>query len=777
MKLVIVESPNKCKKIQQYLGKGFEVQATAGHFRDLPEKELGVDLASFDPTYVVDSEKKAVVSKLKAAAEKADEVLLATDADREGEAISWHVAQTLRLKSPKRIRFTEITEKALKAAVANATTIDQHLVDAQQARRVLDRLVGFQVSPLLRPLGKNHSAGRVQSATLHLVVEREKQREAFKVEPYWVLTVRYTNGLVATYVGTKRDATDLGKRAPSILSLNLKSEAAANSILEQAKGPHSVHSVETEPVERKPKAPFTTSTLQQAASVQLGLKPDRTMALAQSLFEKGAITYHRTDSVALSEDAVAMARAFIEKDYPEALPATAPKYTSKGAAQEAHEAIRPTALEPQVPDDVTTEERPLYELIRKRFIACQCAPARLEQTTVTTESGETLWRARGSVVKFPSFLRYLDADEDADPSGNKDESPRIPHVRVGDALEVAKLEVKRKQTTPPPRFTEAGLIKEMERVGIGRPSTYAATIKVLWAREYIAEEKKYLYPTARGRGVDEVLERAFDDLVKADYTAQMETRLDEVAGGDRRWKNELRDWYSGFSPKLEAAGGIIANTLKERPQLAAAAEADAVKPTGKPCPRCSSELMLRPGKKGPFLACSAYPKCTYTADPSAKSSDALCMRCKGSTEELSGKNGPYLRCLDANCGYTGPFDAKLADVVCPKCKHDMESVPGKHGRYARCLKKGCDGTADLSETVAEPCPVCAAPMKDKGDFLGCSKYPACKGTWDKKALVKARKANRACPKCGKLLVDKKGPKGPFVGCSGYPVCTHIDRAA
>ncbi len=732
MKLLVVESPNKCKKIEGYLGAGFKVVATAGHFRDLPKGELGVDLASFTPSYVIDEEKKDVLTRLKAAASKAEEVLLATDADREGEAISWHIAQALGLKAPKRVKFIEITEKALKAAVAGAGTIDQHLVDAQQARRVLDRLVGFQVSPLLNQFGPKNSAGRVQSATLHLVVARELAREAFKVRPYWTLSATYENGLTAKYATTDEKG--------DLVDVRLDSEADAQAVRSRAHGPHTVNALDTKPVERRPKPPFTTSTLQQAASVQLGLKPDKTMALAQALFEKGAITYHRTDSTALSEDSIAMARAFIEKDYPEALPPQPPRYAQKAAAQGAHEAIRPTSLEVEKPEDLTSDEAELYGLVRRRFLACQCAPARLEQTTITITSGDTSWRARGSVLQFPSFLRYLDADEDAEKKEDQDEA-RLPRVEVGELLQLKSVDISRQETKPPPRFTQATLVKEMEKVGIGRPSTYAATVATLFTREYLVEDKKYVLPTPKGRIIDEALAAAFDALVSPDYTADMEAILDEVAEGKRRWKEELRSWYGGFSALLQCAPAKLTAVAQAHPELAALAP-EAPRHTDRKCPACDKPLLLRTSTKGErteYLSCSGYPGCNFIADPSFQ---------------------PHVE-------------------PCPVCAGTMVRLQGKYGPYARCVKKECTGRKDLSEATGEPCPLCAAPTKDRGDFLSCSRYPECKGSWDKKALAEAQKANHRCSKCqpkNRLLVPKKNARGRFWGCSGYPECQHIEAS-
>ena len=723
MNLVIVESPNKVKKIQGYLGAGFQVAATAGHFRDLPERELGVDVASMSPQYVVDDGKKGLVSRLRAQARTASRVYLATDADREGEAIAWHLAQELGLRDPLRMVFTEITQKALLEAVKGARRLDQHLVDAQQARRVLDRLVGFQVSPLLAAFGSNHSAGRVQSATLHLVVKREQERQAFKPEHYKVLIAEYAEGFTARYATLDKAGNAVEARIPA--------DARTIPELIKAATSHIIRKLVTEPAERKPKPPFITSTLQQAASVQLGFKPDRTMELAQGLFERGLITYHRTDSVALSTDAVQMARTFIAKDYPDALPSQPPVYKTHAGSQGAHEAIRPTSLEP-VTEELEKDAAELLELIRRRFVACQCRPARIDQTKVTIGAGPTFWVARGKRVTFPSFLRYMAEDEDSE-GKEKDPQPTLPSsLFVGLTLQLKKMRTDQLETKPAPRFTQASLISEMERRGIGRPSTYAASVAVLFEREYLAEEKKQLVPTSRGLLVDEMLGKAFVDLLDADYTAQMESRLDEVAQGKLAWKPELFRWYGGFTKQLAAAPGVFAQQVKSRPELIE--NTDAPKPTGKPCPRCSQELMLRAGKKGAFLACSGYPLCTYSADPTVVQSQRTCPTCQ---------------------------------------KSRMEEVQGKFGGYARCLDPSCKGRVDLAELAQDiDCPQCGSGMKDRGSFLSCVKYPACKGSLDKKAL----KAGKKCPQCNRLLSERKGLHGPFWGCSGYPICKFIEKA-
>lgn len=773
MKLVVVESPNKKATIAKYLGEGYQVLATAGHFRDLPKRELGVDLTTFAPTYEVSDEKAGYLATIRKAAKAADVVYLASDADREGEAIAWHLADELGLKKAQRIRFTEITPKALAAAVAAAGPIDQSLVDAQQARRIIDRLVGYQLSPLLAPFGRNHSAGRVQSATLHLVVARELAREAHVVTPYWTLTARYGNGLTARYAPPKAAALTEDGESDDV---RIHSEDEANAILERARGPHVVTSVETKPTERKPKAPFTTSSLQQAASVALKLKPDATMELAQKLFEGGFITYHRSDSVAVSDDAAAMARTYLERVFPEAVPSAPPVYKSKASAQGAHECIRPTSLEHDVPDGLAGDELRLYQVIRTRFVASQCKPATLSSTTITITSGDTTWRASGSTVVFESFLRFQSADEDAGVDDEKDE-PRLPVVAEGEQLVLEQLLSARKETKPPPRFTEAKLVKAMEASGIGRPSTYANTLKVLFAREYLADEKGLVVPTPRGRLIDSVLTAAFPQLVASDYTANLEERLDDVADGKRSWRAELGEWYAPWEQQLKAAAPVFSAEAAKRPELAAAAP-DAPKPTGRPCPLCGKELFLRTGAKGPFLSCSGYPGCSYAADPSAKASERKCPKCSSPMDELDGKYGPYARCAKRDCGHILDLKpVKVSEKRCPKCAGEMHERDGKYGPYARCATEGCDGLVDLRPPAQEPCPVCGGAMVDKGDFLSCTGYPTCRGSWDKKALAQAKKNNRPCPACKtRLLVAKKGPKGTFIGCSGYPACKHIEDA-
>jgi DNA topoisomerase-1 len=728
--LVLVESPNKVKKVAHALGSGYTVLATVGHVRDLPQHELGVDLESLRPTYEVLEAKRGVVSKLKQAAAEASDVLLATDPDREGEAISWHVAQLLKLRSPRRLTYQDMSEKGIKAGLAALRPLDQHLVDAQQARRVLDRLVGYQVSPLLRSFGPNHSAGRVQSAVLHAIVARELEREAFTPEDFWTLTASYGEGFSARYAELEEGG--------GLRDVRLKSAAEAQAIVARAQGPHEVKSLETKDLERRPRPPLTTAELLKLSSRKLGHGLDETMRLAQALFEAGAITYHRTDSVALSPEAIAMAREFIAKDYPEALPDAPPRYKSAAGAQEAHEAIRPTSLAPELAEGLPPDQRALFDLILKAFVASQCKPAVVAQTVVVVASADTTWRAAGSTVKFPSFLRYLDDTEKKSDDGDEEVDPVFPPLTVGQVLELKGIETKAQKTKPAPRYDLVSITEFMRASGIGRPSTYAATLAVLERREYIATEKKKLFPTSRGRLVDQVLGTSFPDLLETAYTAEMETRLDDVAEGKRPWLEELRTWYGPFKALLDAAAGRIAGFAREHPELAAA-QPEAPKATDRLCPRCSAPLLLRKRKSGDgeFLSCSAYPKCDYAADPSAKSSTH----------------------------------------TCPACKGPMEEVPGKFGPYARCLNANCKGTIDLAPLSDEKCPLCSSPMRDKGSFLSCSRFPDCKGSFDKAALAKSKKAGMTCPTCGQPLVERKSAKGKFLGCSAFPKCRYIHPAS
>jgi len=716
VKLIVVESPRKAQQIAKYLGSGYQVFATVGHFRDLPEDRLGVDTKTFELEYQI--QRPDVARRLQSAARIADEVVLATDVDREGEAIAWHVAQLLGLRDPRRARFREVTPVAIKAALSEAGSLNQHLVNAQQTRRGLDRLVGYEISPLFKPLGPGHGTGRVQSATLHLVVVREFERERFQAEPYWTLLAQYREGFSARYA----EANEKGE----LTDTRLRSEAEAEAVAAEARAhTHTVCDVETVDLEQRPKEPFRTATLQQAASSVLELAPEDTMRCAQALFERGHITYHRTDSAFLSADAVHMARTFIERDYPEGLPAVPPEYSCKADSQGAHEAIRPTQLDTPL-EELHGQERGLFQLIRRRFLACQCKPAVRARTTVVIRSGESIWRTSGAVVTFEGYLHYQGTEEQTEQETSDQKEVALPKLQPEQVLGLETVEVKRQETRPPPRYTYHSLIKDMERKGVGRPATYAPTLSRLFEHRYLERNKKHLFPSQRGRLVDGLLEKAFPNLVEVSYTARMEDRLDEVEAGTRSWRDELRLWYQEeFAPEWEKASRVFHDELVK---LTGSSEVtNGTQMTERPCPRCGGLLMMREGKHGPFLSCSSYPKCTYTASPNVKASEH----------------------------------------TCPVCRGVMEEEEGKFGSYARCVKSDCGGRVELGTIAEEKCPKCGSSMRDRGTFLGCTKYPECRATLDKKAV----KAGRRCPKCKRLMQRRQGTKGAFWGCSGYPECT------
>ncbi|MDX2010961.1 MAG: type I DNA topoisomerase, partial [Myxococcaceae bacterium] len=633
-RLLVVESPNKIGKVQKCLGPGWRVVATVGHFRDLPKRQLGVDTSTWRAEWVVDPEKQRVVDRLREAASRAEAVYVATDADREGEGIAWHVLEVLGPagRGARRVRFEAITPAVIQKAVAAAGALDTHLVAAQQARRLLDRVVGYSVSPLLRPFGPNHSAGRVQSATLHLVVEREKAREAFRSVPFWTLTAHYREGFFARWAS--QDSTGrwvAGRFSSQAAALAAEAELRAAS--------HRVEALETSPVERRPKPPFTTSSLAQAASGELGFTPARTMALAQRLFEAGAITYHRTDSVTLSPEAIEMAREWLAAHHPACLPDSPVRYRNADAAQEAHEAIRPTGLSLEPDVQLEPDAEALYSLISRRFLASQCRPAIYEKTVARLSAGRHMLLATGRVLVTPSFLAFLAEDEDeaaaraaASESPRESEDVRLPRLAVAQLLQLSRVDRQGDETKPPPRFTEATLVREMEKTGIGRPSTYAATLETLFARDYLAEAKKAVLPTPRGRLIDEVLTLAFPALVQTAFTAAVERQLDEVAAGRAAGPKTLSAWHDDFMRQLAQAPASIGAWYNAHQALVDDVSG-APKATGKPCPRCSKELLLRQGPKGPFLSCSGWAPhragCSYSADPSARPADAPCPTCGG----------------------------------------------------------------------------------------------------------------------------------------------------
>ncbi len=588
MDLLIIESPNKIKKLRQILGDGYQIQSTVGHFRDLPARTLGVDTRSFEAAYEVDEKKRDMVESLRRAAARAERIILATDPDREGEAIAWHVAQVLDLTDPVRAEFHEITKGAVTKALAKPRTLDVALVEAQQARRILDRLVGYTLSPELKPLGDRLSAGRVQSCVLHLICSRERERLAFQDRRYWTVRVTYANGLVAGLA----DIDDNGKLRLTQFEAEPKDVVA---VLERAE--HRVQSVDTSPVDRKPKPPFETSSLLKAAGTRLGWKTDLTSRVAQKLFEGGFITYIRTDSVTVAPEAQEAARRILEKHFPDALPEKPPVYRNKADSQEAHECIRPTEPERGRIPDLTKEEAALYALIWKRFVASQARPARFDRTTVTVAAEDLTLRAVGMRLVEPGFLAIGDVADDEE-DGDED---AVPSLTAGDRLDVKTVDSETKKTSPPPRYKEATLIETMKRLGIGRPSTYSSTLDVLRKRGYVAQEEKKkspaLYPTELGLQVDAFLAGGVPDLLEPTYTAAMEASLDRIAEHKLERIAYLREWYADFTGQLAAA----------RKRWAESAPAGEMR-----CPRCHALMRLREGKFGSFYGCTRYPECRGT---------------------------------------------------------------------------------------------------------------------------------------------------------------------
>lgn len=728
--LIIVESPAKIKTIKKFLGSGYEVEASVGHVRDLPSKTLGVDEEhDFAPDYQIIPGKAKVVSKLKAAAKEADTVYLAPDPDREGEAIAWHVAEIIRGANSnlKRIQFNEITARAVKDALAHPTELRKSLFDSQQARRILDRLVGYKISPLLwKNVKRGLSAGRVQSVALRLIVDRERERQAFVSEEYWVFK--------ATLQGDTPPAfeADLWKvdQAKPVLG---NAEDAGKLEKRIAGQPFIVEDITQKERQRHPRPPFITSTLQQEASNRLGFNAKRTMSVAQRLYEgvelegrgtTALITYMRTDSVRVSDEAREAAKDWIGRNLgPDFLPGKPRVYKSKGGAQDAHEAIRPVdpALTPdEVKSSLPAEQYRLYRLIWQRFMASQAASARFWDTVVTIQSGPAQWRAKGEQLIFPGFLSVSPAPE-ADASA-------LPELRQGQELHLEKLHKEQKFTQPPARFSEASLVHKLEELGIGRPSTYAAIISTLTERDYVHIEDRQFLPTDLGVIVCDLLLEHFARLMDTGFTARMEERLDQVAEGSEDWVQLLRNFTQDFYPLLDKARETMT-------QLKAGMD------TGLSCPQCEDgRLTMKFGKNGMFLGCSNYPACSFTSNYTRDEQGQI----RIAEAEAAEDRGP---CPD--CG-TGRLVVKKTRtggrfVACtnyPECRH-AESV----STGVPCPREGCGG--ELVEKSSRRGKV----------FFSCGTYPKCDyAVWDYPVA-------KPCPLCGsKILVRKETKKGTYLAC-------------
>jgi len=752
--LVIVESPAKAKTIGKYLGKSFVVKASLGHVKDLPKKDLAVDVEKdFRPDYQVIEGKKKLISELKQAAKDVDNIYLAADPDREGEAICYHLQEELERKDGPaifRVMFNEITANAVKKAFEKPLAVNVSLVEAQQARRVLDRLVGYKISPLLWDKARRGlSAGRVQTVALRLIVEREREIRAFVKEEYWTIDAEL-NGkkppLLKAHLAKKNDA-----------NVTIPDGATAEAILAALEGvDYTVRSVNTREKRRNPVPPFITSTLQQEASRKLRFSVKRTMGLAQRLYEGvelpgegsiGLITYMRTDSVRVSNDALTEVRELIGTRYGAAyMPGTPNVYKTKKDAQDAHEAIRPTAamrspetLEGKIEEDLMK----LYRLIWMRFVASQMTPAVYDQTTIEVDApgkdgAKYLFRATGSVPKFDGFLAVYEEGKDAKDEDDDELKAKLPKVEVGETLKLKALVPEQHFTEPPPRFNEATLVKELEADGIGRPSTYASILSTIQEREYVKKEGGKFFPTELGFVVTDLLLQSFADLFDVKYTARMEDELDNIEDGKMDWRMAMADFYHRFQQDLERAATEMTDIKRME------------KPIGEACPRCTKELVMKWGKHGSFIACTGYPDCTYTREPEA---------------DLAG----------------GEVSEQDGDEYCENCGRTMVLKKGRFGQFLACTGyPECKTTKQLGATqqkkadvpLEETCPTCSANLVMKygryGEFTACSNYPTCK-------FVKQKTTGVKCPACTEGdVIERRSKQGrTFYGCNQYPKCDFV----
>ena len=715
--LVIVESPTKAKTIGRFLGKEFVVKSSFGHIRDLPKSKMGIDIEhDFEPSYSIPPKARKVVTELKGLAKKAERVFLATDEDREGEAIGWHLVAALKLPADttERIVFHEITKSAIEEALKKPRKLDQHLVDAQQARRVLDRLVGYELSPFLwKKIKYGLSAGRVQSAAMRLIVDREKEIQAFKAQEYWTIEALLKKGsaepeFVARLV--KKDGATLDK-------LDIKNKRQADAIQAKLKG--AAYIVETVKVsERKvsPAPPYTTSTLQQDSSRRLGYSAKQTMLLAQQLYEGveigaegsvGLITYMRTDSVNLAEQSLAEGKQVLEKEFGAEYSAAAPRrYKTKSkAAQEAHEAIRPTSFA-RTPESVKqfldARQFKLYDLIWRRALASQMPDAKLDATTVDIGAGSLVFRANGLVIKFDGFQRVL---------GSASKETHLPALKEKDELTLKDLKGVQHFTEPPPRFSDASLIKAMEELGIGRPSTYAPTLSTIQERGYVDKIEKKFKPTEIGILVNDVLVKHFPEIVDLKFTSNMEEDLDRIAAGEKEWVPVIRNFYDPFHKNLEAKEKAVTKeelTTEKSDEL---------------CPKCGKPMLIKMGRFGKFLACSGYPDCKTT----------LPLKAEREAQEKIEKEYPQEKC--------------------PECGSPMQIKRGRFGTFLGCSRyPDCKGIKRIEKKTGVRCPECnqgeiVERHSRKGrTFYSCNRYPECKyAMWNKPTGGK-------CPTCGSLLV-------------------------
>ena len=795
--LVIVESPVKAKTINKYLGKQYLVKASLGHIKDLPKKDLAVDVEhGFEPRYEIIEGKRKLIAELKQAAKGVESIYLAADPDREGEAICAHLQEELQGKKnggPQiyRVMFNEITKNAIQKAFQNPGMVDVKLVDAQQARRVLDRLVGYKISPLLwDKVRRGLSAGRVQTVALRVIVERESEIAAFIKNEYWTIDADFTARkpplLNAHFIKVDDQTPELG------------SQEAADRVVAQLDGAdYIVKSVGTREKRRNPVAPFITSTLQQESSRKLRFSVKRTMILAQRLYEGielgkegavGLITYMRTDSTRISEDALQEARAYIAIKFgPEFLPESANIYKTKKDAQDAHEAIRPTSME-YSPDDVAKylaeDELKLYRLIWNRFVASQMAPAVFDQTTIDIsargkDSSEYLFRATGSVLKFGGFLKIYEEGKDQSDEEDEEMKHRLPAVAEGEHLKLRQLLPEQHFTEPPPRYNEATLVKKLEADGVGRPSTYASIISTILEREYVKKEGGRFYPTELGRVVTGLLLENFDDIFDIQYTARMEEELDEIEAGKIAWRDAIGEFYERFDKDLKHAEEHMTDIKRME------------KPTGLNCEKCGKPLVIKWGKHGSFIACTGYPECTYTreltvdlpdvdkVDLAEQGDEEYCENCGRPMVLKKGRFGTFFACTGyPDCKTTKPIGGtqKKPDVAldekCPQCGNNMVLKTGRFGEFTAC---GNYPTCKYvkQKTIGMKCPECTdgevverRSTKRGKTFYGCNRWP------DSNFVTWGKPVQEKCPECGgPYMVEKWLKAGPVLQCPN-PECKH-----
>jgi DNA topoisomerase I len=749
--LVIVESPAKAKTIGKYLGKNYTVKASLGHVKDLPKKNLSVDVENdFKPVYEVIEGKKKLIAELKTAAKGADAVYLAADPDREGEAICFHLQEELqdRKNGTKffRVMFNEITKSAIQKAFEKPLSVNLHLVDAQQARRILDRLVGYKISPLLwDKVRRGLSAGRVQTVALRLIVDREREIKAFIKKEYWSIDVN---------LAAKKPpqlSAHLAKKNEE--NLEISNQAEADAIVATLDGTnYVVRSVTNREKKRNPVPPFITSTLQQESARKLRFSVKRTMMLAQKLYEGvelgkdegavGLISYMRTDSTRVSADALEEVRGMITERYgAEYRPEKANFYKSKKDAQDAHEAIRPTSAL-RTPESVASflaeDEAKLYALIWQRFVASQMTPAVFDQTTIDVDAkgkdgADYIFRATGSVEKFNGFLRVYKEGKDAKDEDDEEEKSKLPAVTQGEVLKFKAILPEQHFTEPPPRFTEATLVKELEADGVGRPSTYASILSTIQDREYVKKEGGKFTPTELGMVVTDLLLESFDDLFDTSYTARMEEELDSIEEGKLDWRTAMSDFYVRFEKDLEHAATHMTDIKRME------------RPTDFVCEKCGKPMVIKWGKHGSFIACTGYPDCTNTREIAEE----------GATEQDE-------------------------TVYCDNCGRPMVLKKGRFGQFLACSGyPDCKTTKQLGEAqkpkdvpLDEDCPQCGGKLVKKygrfGEFVACGNYPKCK-------YVKQKTIGVKCPNCSEgEIIERRSKRGKtFYGCNRYPECDFV----